>query len=101
MTLFAHYGVRPHPRRDGALWGVLFGLGVVAAAITYHATSHGIATFGDSGAYFGMAENLRHGRGLTLPFDLPFDRFTPLEVFRFHGAVPRRIFLPGFHSRWP
>jgi hypothetical protein len=88
--------VRGHPPQDGALWVVLVALGVVAAAITQHAMRHGIATFGDSGAYLGMAENLRHGHGLTLPFDLPFDRFTPLEVFRFHGVVPSTHFPPGY-----
>lgn len=81
---------------DGAVWAALAVLGVIAAAITDRATRHGIATFGDSGAYLGMAENLRHGRGLTLPFDVPFDRFSPLQVFRFHGAVPSTHFPPGY-----
>jgi hypothetical protein len=81
---------------DVALWAALAVLAATAATITQRATRHGISTFGDSGAYLGMAENLRHGRGLTLPFDLPFDRFSPLEVFRFHGAVPSTHFPPGY-----
>ena len=81
---------------DGLIWAALAVLGAIAATITELATRHGIATFGDSGAYLGMAENLRHGRGLTLPFDLPFDRFTPLQVYAFHGAVPSTHFPPGY-----
>ncbi|HEX4491913.1 MAG TPA: hypothetical protein VH914_11960 [Acidimicrobiia bacterium] len=86
----------PEERAPVAVLGCLGALAVVAALLALHATRHGVSYFGDSGAYLGMAENLRHGHGLTLPFDLPFDRFTPLQAFEFHGAVPSTHFPPGY-----
>jgi hypothetical protein len=83
-------------RANRAIWistAIVAGVGVT---IVMHATQHGVGTFGDSGAYFGMAENFRHGRGLTLPYDLATDRFSPFQTWKFHGAVPSTHFPPGY-----
>ncbi len=72
---------------------------VIAAAgavIVLYASRHGLGFGGDSGAYFGIASNLRHGRGLTLPYDLATDRFSPFQAWSFHGAVPSTQHPPGY-----
>lgn len=74
--------------------GGIIAIAVLGALVVTYETRHGMATTGDSDAYLGMAENLRHGRGITMPFDLPTDRFSPVETYRFHGALPTTHFPP-------
>jgi hypothetical protein len=69
-------------------------IAVFGGWLIIYTTRYGMFTHGDSGAYVGMAENFRHGRGLTMPFDLATDRFSPVEVYRFGGAVPSTHFPP-------
>lgn len=93
-----HDGLRPRPHVAVATRAgfhiAAAALAVLGGLIVNYATRHGMATHGDSGAYYGMAQNLRHGHGLTMPFDLATDRFTPLQVWRFRGAVPTTHFPP-------
>ena len=73
---------------------VALALALFGGWIIVYATRYGMFTHGDSGAYVGMAQNLRSGRGPTLPFDLATDRFSPVQVYRFRGRVPSTQYPP-------
>lgn len=81
-------------RQRRAVHLVALAIAVFGGWVVVYTTRYGMFTHGDSGAYVGMAENLRRGRGLTMPFDLATDRFSPVEVYRFGGRVPSTHYPP-------
>lgn len=63
------------------------GLACVAAALVV--SRNGPAYASDTAVYFGMAQNLLDGQGLTSPITLAFtDYFSPIETAGFSGVIP-------------
>jgi hypothetical protein len=71
---------------------ILVGIAAVVAVLVI--TTDGPIYSADGAAYLGVAQNLRDGRGPTVPFDLVSDLFSPAEVVEFDGAVPSTGFPP-------
>jgi hypothetical protein len=76
------------PSLDRKALIALCGVPLLGAALCVVATRYGVAVLQDSAAYFGSAENLIHGRGLTTPFDVSESTLSPQQVYSVYGAVP-------------
>src|SRR5437763_12891630 len=84
-------GVDATPRSFGERnWFVLVlgGIGVVAALVSLFATRRTPGFFPDSAIYVGTADNIRNGHGMTTPFNLIFNPYSPFEAVRLHYEVP-------------
>jgi hypothetical protein len=73
-----------------------FAIGLWAAYQILHYTRHGLYLTPDSASYMGMADNIRHGRGPTVPFSFVWDRYSIADAIRFRGRIPSSHFPPGY-----
>ncbi len=73
-------------------------LAVWAAGWVISTTHYGAndAWAGDAQVYLGMAHNLQHGRGPTVPFPFDWDTLSPNAVVHANGAVPSAHYPPGY-----
>lgn len=92
-------------RRGGAAYGAAVGrrerwvyvaLGALAVVASLTASRRGTAFDADSAAYLGTAQNIIEGRGVTVPFTLFTDSYSPRVAAGFHGRVPLTHFPPGY-----
>lgn len=84
-------GWRPPPD----LWW-LAGIVVVATALAWAVSRHGISPSPDGTLYLGTASNIADGRGITVPFTTYTDHYRPIESIAFDGRVPLRQWPPLF-----
>jgi hypothetical protein len=63
---------------------------IVTTVITRPTPGYGV----DSAVYLGVAHNLVHGRGPTVPMTFYTDHYSPATAYSFHGAVPSTHFPP-------
>ncbi|HEY7136220.1 MAG TPA: hypothetical protein VIB48_14250 [Acidimicrobiia bacterium] len=66
--------------------------GFVAVMLETRSTGPGIEP--DSAVYLGVAHNLAHGHGLTVPFTTYTDRYTPAQAIDHYGRFPLQHFPP-------
>jgi hypothetical protein len=59
-------------------------------------TRGGLRVFDDSGVYLGIADNVRSGDGLTVPFSMPWDSYSPTRTVAYGTRVPSTHFPPGY-----
>jgi len=71
-------------------------LALFASWRVFAVTRHGMAVYPDSASYLGTADNLRHGRGPTVPFTMVYDAFSPRAAAAFGNKVPSRGFPAGY-----
>jgi hypothetical protein len=69
-------------------------VGLAAFVLVVVVTSRAPGYGPDAAAYLGIAQNIRAGRGPTVPFDNVADRYSPRQVVGFDGAVPSSGFPP-------
>lgn len=74
-----------------ALLGLLSVLGIGAALAN---TRSGVQVTHDGAVYLGVAQNLSHGHGLTVPFTNRSDRYTPAQALSRYGKIPLEHFPP-------
>ena len=84
-------GRRPSPD----VWRVA-GIAVVATALAWAVSRHGIIPSPDGTLYLGTASNMSNGRGITVPFTTYTDHYRPIESIAFDGRVPLRQWPPLF-----
>ncbi len=78
------------------LYGTLAVIGALAAGAVLLITKHGAGMIPDSAVYIGTARNLARGRGLTTPFNLLINPYSPARAAAFDGAVPLTHYPPLF-----
>ncbi|HLM18760.1 MAG TPA: hypothetical protein VK549_13130, partial [Acidimicrobiia bacterium] len=85
------------PQAQRRSLGLVIGLAVaavVAVALALAITSDSPGFFPDSTVYLGTARNLLDGRGLTTPFNLTFNPYSPARAVAFHGEFPLTHYPP-------
>jgi hypothetical protein len=82
---------RPRPT-----WWIIFLLilAILGACAAWMLQRDGIVTSPDGTVYVGTAENIANGRGVSVPFTIYTDQYTPLESVGFDHAVPLRQWPP-------
>ena len=78
------------------LYGTLAVIAAIASGVVLLITKHGASMIPDSAVYIGTARNLAQGRGLTTPFNLLINPYSPAKAAAFDGAVPLTHYPPLF-----
>ena len=69
-------------------------MSLLVAVACYLLQRRGISTSPDGTVYTGVASNLSRGRGLSVPFTIYTDHYTPLRSVEFNHRVPLRQWPP-------
>ncbi len=77
-------------------YGALAVIAALASGAVLLITKHGAGMIPDSAVYIGTARNLAQGRGLTTPFNLLINPYSPAKAAAFDGAVPLTHYPPLF-----
>lgn len=75
-------------------WLLMAGVALTAAVAAYLLQRRGISTSPDGTVYTGVATNLAKGRGLSVPFTIYTDHYSPRASIRFGPMVPLRQWPP-------
>jgi hypothetical protein len=59
-------------------------------------TGDGLRMYNDSGVYLGIADNVRSGHGLSVPFSMPWDTYSPTRTVAYGTRVPSTHIPPGY-----
>jgi 4-amino-4-deoxy-L-arabinose transferase-like glycosyltransferase len=86
----------PSSRRRLVVLAPAIALAMWAAFQVAHATRHDLSATPDSASYLGTADNIRHGRGPTVPFTFLWDDYSPDEAVRHRAHIWSSHFPPAY-----